>query len=48
MRDRPTGRAWQLYVHPGSRASHWLRIGWKVGLGFFIGTLVLLTFAVLT
>ncbi|MBL1074730.1 hypothetical protein JK358_10005 [Nocardia sp. 2] len=48
MRYRPVGTAWQKYVFAGSRASHWLRVAFIVGLTSFGGTLLLLLYALVT
>ncbi|MEV6069138.1 hypothetical protein AB0L82_21530 [Nocardia sp. NPDC052001] len=48
MRYRQAGMAWQRYLYPGSRASHWLWIGVRVGVAFFVLTIVVMTFAVLS
>ncbi|WP_405135250.1 hypothetical protein [Nocardia sp. NBC_01388] len=48
MRNRQAGMAWQRYVYPGSRASHWLWTAFRVGVVFFAGTIAIFTLAVLT
>ncbi|WP_157556896.1 hypothetical protein [Nocardia acidivorans] len=48
MRNRQVGTAWQRYLYPGSRASHWIRLGVRVGVTFFVLTIAILTYAVLS
>ncbi|QLY33131.1 hypothetical protein [Nocardia huaxiensis] len=48
MRYRPVGTAWQKYVFAGSRASHWLRVAFMVGLTTFGLTVMVLLYSLTT